>query len=99
MLQRLEGVHAKPGRVIIEVEFTDDLSPYKLPAGASGTTVVCTGKWHAIQIIRMVILRICAHLMRLRRGILLGRDALLPVLGLLGLAPGLVELDEPLRRS
>lgn len=60
VLQRLENVHSKPGRVIIEVEFTDDLTPYKLPAGASGTTVVYTGKWHAIQIIRMVILRIKA---------------------------------------
>jgi multidrug resistance efflux pump len=59
-LQRMEGVHAKPGRVIVEVEFTEDLSSYKLPAGASGTTVVYTGKWHAIQIIRMVILRIKA---------------------------------------
>jgi multidrug resistance efflux pump len=60
VLQTLEGVHSKPGRVVIEVEFTDDLSPYKLPAGASGTTVVYTGKWHAIQIVRMVILRIKA---------------------------------------
>ena len=59
-LQSLEGVHYKPGRVLIEVEFTEDLSAYKLPIGASGTTVVYTGEWHAIQIIRMVILRIKA---------------------------------------
>jgi multidrug resistance efflux pump len=59
-LRTLEGVAYKPGRVLIEVEFTDDLSGYKLPVGASGTTVVYTGKWHAIQIIRMVILRIKA---------------------------------------
>jgi multidrug resistance efflux pump len=59
-LRTLEGVHYKPGRVIVQVEFIDDLSPYKLPAGASGTTAVYTGEWHAIQIIRMVILRIKA---------------------------------------
>ena len=59
-LRNLEGVHYKPGRVLVEIEFTDDLSSYKLPAGASGTTVVYTGKWHAIQIVRMVILRIKA---------------------------------------
>jgi multidrug resistance efflux pump len=59
-LQTLEGVSYKPGRVLIEVEFTESLHQYKLPVGASGTTVVYTGKWHAIQIIRMVILRIKA---------------------------------------
>lgn len=59
-LQTLEGVHHKPGRAIVEVQFTDDLSSYKLPAGASGTTAVYTGHWHAIQIVRMVILRIKA---------------------------------------
>jgi hypothetical protein len=53
-------VHYKPGRVLVHVEFTEDLSSYNLPIGASGTTVVYTGKWHAIQIIRMVILRIKA---------------------------------------
>jgi multidrug resistance efflux pump len=59
-LRTLENVHSKPGRVLVQVEFVDDISGYKLPAGASGTTVVYTGKWHAIQIIRMVILRIKA---------------------------------------
>jgi multidrug resistance efflux pump len=59
-LQTLEGTAYRPGRVLIEVEFTDDLSAYKLPIGASGTTVVYTGEWHAIEIIRMVILRIKA---------------------------------------
>lgn len=59
-VQTLEGVHYKPGRVLIEVAFEDDLSSYTLPVGASGTTVVYTGKWHAIEIIRMVILRIKA---------------------------------------
>jgi len=59
-LRNLEGVHYKPGRVLVQVEFTDDLSAYKLPVGASGTTVVYTGEFHAIQIVRMVILRIKA---------------------------------------
>jgi len=59
-LMTLQGVGAKPGRVLVEIEFTDDLSAYNLPVGASGTTVVYTGEWHAIQIIRMVILRIKA---------------------------------------
>jgi multidrug resistance efflux pump len=59
-LRTLDSVSSKPGRVLVEVEFTDDLKPYKLPVGASGTTVIYTGEWHAIQIIRMVILRIKA---------------------------------------
>ena len=59
-LQTLESVHYKPGRVLVEVEFEDDLSTFKLPVGSSGTTVIYTGEWHAIQIIRMVILRIKA---------------------------------------
>lgn len=59
-LATLEGTHYKPGRALVEIEFTDDLSKYKLPIGSSGTTVVYTGEYHAIQIVRMVILRIKA---------------------------------------
>lgn len=59
-LRTLEGVHNKPGRVLVQVEFVDDISGYKLPAGASGTTVVYTGQFKPIQIMRMVILRIKA---------------------------------------
>ena len=59
-LRNLEGVHYKPGRALVQIEFHDDLSGYKLPTGASGTTVVYTGEFHAIEIVRMVILRIKA---------------------------------------
>lgn len=59
-LRSLEGVGSKPGRVLVQVEFTDDLSAYKLPIGASGTTTVYTGQYKPIQIMRMVILRIKA---------------------------------------
>jgi multidrug resistance efflux pump len=59
-LNTLEGVHYDPGRVLVELEFTDDLSSYKLPIGSSGTTTVYTGEYKPIQIMRMVILRIKA---------------------------------------
>ncbi len=59
-LRNLEGVRSKPGRVLVQVEFTDDLTPYNLPVGASGTTVVYTGQYKPIQVVRMVILRIKA---------------------------------------
>ncbi len=59
-LRTLDSVGSKPGRSLITVEFTDDLSGYKLPIGASGTTVVYTGQFKPIQIMRMVILRIKA---------------------------------------
>lgn len=59
-LRTLEQVHYKPGRVLLDIEFTDDLSAYKLPVGASGTTVVYTGEFHAIELVRKVILRIKA---------------------------------------
>lgn len=60
VLRNLEGVYARPGRVLVQIEFTDDLSAYKLPVGASGSTVVYTGEFKAIQVMRMVILRIKA---------------------------------------
>lgn len=59
-LRSVEGVKGDPGRVMIEVELTDDLSAYKLPIGASGSTVVYTGQFKMIQVVRMVILRIKA---------------------------------------
>jgi multidrug resistance efflux pump len=59
-LNTLEGVHYDPGRVLVEIEFTDDLSAYKLPVGASGTTTIYTGEYKPIQVMRMVILRIKA---------------------------------------
>lgn len=59
-LRSIEGAHYKPGRVMVLIEISDDLSSYNLPVGASGSTVVYTGEWHAIEIVRMVILRIKA---------------------------------------
>ena len=59
-LNTLEGVHYRPGRVLVDIEFTDDLSSYKLPVGSSGTTTIYTGEYKPIQIMRMIILRIKA---------------------------------------
>lgn len=56
----LEGVRYSPGRVLVEVEFTSDLSSYNLPIGSSGTTVVYTGQAHHLEIVRKMILRIKA---------------------------------------
>jgi RND family efflux transporter MFP subunit len=53
----LENVHDNPGRVLVQIEFTDDMSSYKLPVGASGTTAVYTGKAHLVQFVRMILLR------------------------------------------
>jgi multidrug resistance efflux pump len=47
----------KSGRVAYAVEITDDLSQYKLPAGSAAQTAVYTHHWHALSILRKVLLR------------------------------------------
>lgn len=47
----------KSGRVAYAVEITDDLSEYKLPAGSAAQTAIYTHHWHALSIVRKILLR------------------------------------------
>lgn len=59
-LLNLEDANEKPGRVLVQIQFTDDLTGLKLPVGATGVTTVYTGQFNMLKIVRMLILRITA---------------------------------------
>jgi len=46
-----------PGRVLVEIEILDDLSPYQLPLGSRGQVAVYSEYAHPFKIIRQVLLR------------------------------------------
>jgi multidrug resistance efflux pump len=46
-----------PGRALAQVEITDDLSEYQLPAGSSAQVALYTEHWHHFAIIRRILLR------------------------------------------
>lgn len=50
------------GRVVTRIDFVDDLSAYRLPAGATGQVAVYTEHWRRVAIIRRIILRMNAWL-------------------------------------
>ncbi len=47
----------KSGRVAYVIEVEDDLSEYKLPAGSAAQTAIYTHHWHALSILRKILLR------------------------------------------
>lgn len=56
-LIRLENV-TRPGRVLVRVNVTDDLSEYQLPAGVKAYVAVYSDTWKPVAMIRKVLLRI-----------------------------------------
>jgi multidrug resistance efflux pump len=46
------------GRVPVQIELTQDMSDFKLPAGSAATVAVFTGRFHHFNIIRRILLRI-----------------------------------------
>jgi multidrug resistance efflux pump len=47
----------QPGRVAVKIVVLDDLSEYTIPAGARAQVAVYSDDWHAIRIIRRILLR------------------------------------------
>jgi multidrug resistance efflux pump len=47
----------RSGRVAYTVEIESDLSEYRLPAGSAAQTAVYTHRWHAVSIVRKILLR------------------------------------------
>jgi hypothetical protein len=45
------------GRVLVAVHFEDDLSPYQLVPGTTGTVAVYTEHFHHLDVIRKVLIR------------------------------------------
>jgi multidrug resistance efflux pump len=56
-LIKLVGV-TPPGRVLVRIDITDDLSGYVLPTGAKAYVAVYSDTWKPVAIIRKVILRV-----------------------------------------
>lgn len=56
-LIKLEGV-TRPGRVLVRIDVTDDLSGYQLPSGVKAYVAVYSDTWKPVAIIRKVLLRI-----------------------------------------
>ncbi len=50
------------GRVFTVIDLTDDLSAYRLPAGAAAQVAVYTEHWQWLAVIRRIILRMQAWL-------------------------------------
>ena len=47
----------KKGRVPVKIEVLDDLSEFQLPAGAKAEVAVYSERWHAVAIVRRILLR------------------------------------------
>ncbi|MFC1664610.1 HlyD family secretion protein [Pseudomonadota bacterium] len=56
-LIRLENV-TRPGRVLVRIDITDDLTEFQLPSGAKAYVAVYSDRWAPVQMIRKVLLRI-----------------------------------------
>jgi len=56
-LIKLDGF-TPPGRVLVRIDITDDLSGYVLPTGAKAYVAVYSDTWKPVAIIRKVILRV-----------------------------------------
>ena len=61
-LLNLEDRSKSPGRSVALINVVDDLSAYRLPAGATGQVAVYTEHWRWISIFRRIILRMRAWL-------------------------------------
>jgi len=56
-LIRLEGV-TPPGRVLVQIDISDDLSMYQLPTGVKAYVAVYSDTWKPVAMIRKVLLRV-----------------------------------------
>ena len=45
------------GRALTRIDISNDLTPYQLPAGATGQVAIYTDNWHPVAAIRRILLR------------------------------------------